>query len=226
MKKIKVLTNINIVIVVVLIITLLILSATISDKQASTNAIGSLGVALILSIISLVQLNKKKKTYVFNGILKDNNFIISKTYYLNKSTAYLDEANKKLAINTNVNIKFIDFKDIINYEVYQDGSKTMSGGVGGAMIGAVLGSATGAIIGSSVGRKIKDFTERLELRIRINNIQNPDVSVTIINNQIKNDTPAYEFTMKKLREFLSLLEYILNQNKENKETKVETNANT
>lgn len=104
----------------------------------------------------------------------------------------------------------IEFKDIINYEVYEDGNSVVKGSVGRALIGGAFFGLTGAIIGSSGKRKVSNYCYSLKLLIRINDIDNPQIEITFINSQVEKDSSTYKNCIKSLQEISSYFEYMIN----------------
>lgn len=104
----------------------------------------------------------------------------------------------------------IEFKDILSYEVYEDGDSVVKGSAGRALIGGAFFGLTGAIIGSSGKRKVSNYCSSLKLLIRINDIDNPQIEITFINSQVEKDSSTYKNCIKSLQEISSYFEYMIN----------------
>lgn len=104
----------------------------------------------------------------------------------------------------------IEFKDILSYEVYEDGDSVVKGSAGRALIGGAFFGLTGAIIGSSGKRKVSNYCSSLKLLIRINDIANPQIEITFINSQVEKDSSTYKNCIKSLQEISSYFEYMIN----------------
>ena len=155
--------------------------------------------------------------------LNDLNFNVSKKFYLTDYGTYnsLNKFKKMILVDDNEKnvclidynsgrMFIVDYKDIINYEVYENGSNsTFGGGVGGFFGGMLLAETEG---------KCKD----LRLIIRINKIDIPHIGYEIIENTpfnmgIVKSSKQYKTCITSLQEVVSFLEVLLNENKNNKE---------
>jgi len=144
-------------------------------------------------------------------------FRVSKTFYLadNFTFAKPDSEKKMIAVDSeNEKVLFIDyakgtmfivkFEEILNYEIYENGSQSTSGiGVGG-FVGFFGAETTGVCTD-------------LKLIIRINKVENSQivydiVSDTSLNAGISKASHVYKECIKSLQEVVSFLEVIKNKN--------------
>lgn len=149
--------------------------------------------------------------------LKNKDFKIDKEIFINGAALFKTE---RLLIDTTNKCfiyvigkeysNIIQFKDIINYEVYEDGNSVVKGSAGRALIGGTFFGLTGAIIGSSGKRKVSNYCSSLKLLIRINDIDNPQIEITFINSQVEKDSFIYKNSIKSLQEISSYFEYMIN----------------
>ncbi len=144
-------------------------------------------------------------------------------FYFVQKYIFIDNTHKKIAFQIKGNLQVYAFRDLINYEVFEDGSSRISGNLGGAIVGSVLMGTTGAILGSSLGQTQEKFIDSLELRIRVNDFKTPEFVYKLINGRTFTYTRMYKKTAEQLRAIIADLEYISNINKLDKE---QDNANT
>ena len=107
--------------------------------------------------------------------------------------------------------KAYGFTDLINYEVYENGQSKVKGRAGAALIGGAFFGLTGLIVGSSMGRQISKECTQLKLIMRINDINQPQIVITYIDNVGWNKNKfSYGMMKENIQEVCSALEYILN----------------
>ena len=120
-----------------------------------------------------------------------------------KPQIIVDDVNKKFVYEKGTNLsKVYSFSDLINYEVYENGENVVNGVVGSPLGG--LG-VVGATIGSTCNI--------LQLVLRINDVENPQISVFLLRG-MGCDRKSGKYFRKKdnLQQVCSLLEYIINSN--------------
>lgn len=103
------------------------------------------------------------------------------------------------------------FSDIINYEVYENGSSKVKGTAGKALIGGAFFGLAGLIVGSSMGKKVNEKCNQLKLIIRVNDVANPQIVITYIDN-VDWDKSGFNYRNMKenLQEVCSMLEFMIN----------------
>lgn len=159
------------------------------------------------------EINKKANSY-----LEEMKFLQNKTFYLNDYTTYnqsssckkfisVDNENKKVClINYNKgNLIIVGFDEILNYEVYENGSQqTIGAGVGGFWAG-LFGAETNGIC--------KDLKLIIRLkRYDISQINYDIIFNTSFNIGISKTTQIYKQCISSLQEVVSFLEVLKNEN--------------
>ena len=104
----------------------------------------------------------------------------------------------------------IHFKDILSYEVYEDGNSVVKGSAGRALIGGAFFGVIGALVGSSGKRRVSNYCSSLKLLIRVNDIDNPQIEISFINSQIDKNSFTYKTCIKSLQKITSYFEYMIN----------------
>ncbi|MBQ4557808.1 MAG: hypothetical protein IJA61_00320 [Clostridia bacterium] len=182
--------------------------------------IGTLLIILAVhqSRVSNTRKNQENINSKANNSLRNSNFKITKKFYLNDYATYdqLNNCKKFIAVdNDNKQICLIDyekgsmliveFNEILNYEVYENGSNaTTGGGIGGFWSG---------IFGAETNGMCKD----LKLIIRLNRYDTSQVSYEIISNTsfnmgINKSTKPYKQCISTIQEVISFLEVVKNEN--------------
>lgn len=171
---------------------------------------------------------KKQAEKIFENIIAENNFNISKSIDIhtysnsvevntNQLTRFLvDDNNKQFAIiSYNTTLKKSEFKkikysDLINFNLFEDGEQQIQGKGMMAAGGALLFGLAGAVIGSVAGgSKIKNKCSELSIRIQINDLQNPLISLVMLSNTNKNSI-FYKLSKQTADEIIATLTYIDN----------------
>lgn len=127
----------------------------------------------------------------------------------------LDDINKKLLCEDYLTPQIHKYEDILSYELIQDGESVTSGGLVGGVLGGVLFGGAGAVAGSVVApKKTKSICNSMQIKITLNNINNPTVYINIFTHPIRTSTPMYKTAYKHAQECLSVLELICHTNQQ------------
>lgn len=108
-----------------------------------------------------------------------------------------------------------DFSDLIDYEIIEDGSTLEKGNLGSAVIGGVLLGAAGAIVGASKTKKTKNVCHKLQLRIYVDDIDEPEKTMYFVSNETNKLSEEYHNAFESIRQFAATLAYIKNKQKAN-----------
>ncbi len=173
--------------------------------------------------VSNARKNQESINLKANDTLKNSNFSITKKFFLNDYATYNqpDTCKKFIAVdNDNRQICFIDydkgslfivnFNEILNYEIYENGSNATTGG-------SIGGFGTG-FFGAETNGMCKD----LKLIIRLKRYDTSQVSYDIIANTsfnmgINKSTQPYKQCISTIQEVVSFLEVVKNENNSHKE---------
>ena len=129
---------------------------------------------------------------------------------------YLDEEREKICIPIGLVNKRIEpelifnYCDILNYELLEDGNSISTGGVGRALVGGALFGGVGAIVGGSTGHKSKQTCTRLQIKITLNDVNDPVKYINFINGSVRKDYYAYRQAFDSAQKVLSTLDIICN----------------
>ena len=183
-------------------------------------------IALVFGIIALsllISISKTRKRQLEINLntmryLKKENFNITTIFYFSdqatfrKDNSYkkmvaVDDENKKFALVNYAARRVIiaDYKDFLNYEIYENSEMVISGGaVGGLGLGFFGATASGQC-------------KELRLIMRIANPKIPQVAYdvlprTFFNIGIHKNSTAYRDCMESLQQLVSFFEVIKHQN--------------
>lgn len=128
------------------------------------------------------------------------------------SAIYIDNENRKWAIGTKKSVcsNIYNFSDLISFEVYQNGDSKVEGRVGSALIGGVFFGLAGAIAGSAGGKNIIKTCSSLRIRIRINDLNNPELVINLIKTEIGTNSSVYKSALELAKNICSNIEYMMN----------------
>ena len=185
------------------------------------------GVLLVFCVmhnsnISEVEKRQRNLNQTLSEYLRETNFNKTKIIYLNDYATYnkgmdskkiigIDNENKKIALVDYEKAKMliVDFRDILSYEIYENGSNSTIGGNVGGFFGGVFSAETNGMC--------KD----LKLIIRLNSYENAQIVYNIISNTTFNmglnkSADQYRKCVSSLQELVSFLEVIKCENRNTK----------
>ena len=130
------------------------------------------------------------------------------------NSLFIDDVNKRFAIVTvnktsklvvtddsfSFEIEIYDFKDLVKFEVYEDGVSVLQGKLGSSLVGALAFGEVGAIVGASGKRNIEKKTTKMQIILNINNLQKPMIVLEL-----------FDSFLETSREVSAVFSYILKQ---------------
>ena len=168
--------------------------------------------------VSNTRKNQENINSKANNSLKNSNFKSTKKFYLNDYATYNQSNNCKKFIavdNDNKQICLIDyekgsmliveFNEILNYEIYENGSNQTVGGNIGGFLSGIFGAETNGMC------------KELKLIIRLKRYDTSQVCYEIISNTsfnigLNKSTQPYKQCISTLQEVVSFLEVVKNEN--------------
>jgi hypothetical protein len=150
--------------------------------------------------------------------ISDTSFVLSKIITVTTTGLFsikflIDNQNKKIIFQKGkTNSKTYNFSDLINYEVYENGQSQVQGRAGSALIGGAFFGLGGMIVGSSMSRNINDKCNQLQLIIRLNDFNSPQIIIDYCkNSNLDKSSILYRNIKNNLQTVCSMLEYMLNE---------------
>lgn len=101
------------------------------------------------------------------------------------------------------------FKELISYELVDDGETTYSSNTGKAIVGGLLFGAAGAVVGAASKKKVKTTCKDMHIDLNINVIKSPMQVLQIINDaEISRDSELYKQNLAFAKNVMAMLAYI------------------
>ena len=123
---------------------------------------------------------------------------------------YIDEENKLLRDSFD---RFINFSDILNCEIDENGETIISGNLGKALVGGAILGPVGAIAGAASKKKVTSTVNNVDLKITLNNISHPRRIYSFLDKPCKRKDSEYIYARKRAEHVYSTIIAIINKNK-------------
>ena len=170
------------------------------------------------------------------GNLIDNpkeNLIIEKNKFVptTKIGSYfaLNDETKQWAVRKGILSTFkyadvYDYKDILDFELLEDGTSIIKGGLARSVVGGAIFGGVGAVVGGVTGnRKVHQKCNSLKIKITLNRTDMPIIYINLISKPIEKYYEAYKDAYNNAQKILSLLQIICNQVMEDNSSVEKTN---
>lgn len=137
----------------------------------------------------------------FTPTLKESNYI------------WFDDKNKWFVIPQGLFKVTIDdcyvfeYKEIVDYEVLEDGTSITKGGLGKALVGGAVFGIAGAIAGGT-SKRTKQVCTDLKLKITTKNSDQPVIYIPFIMTETKKDSMVYRTASTSIQRVLSKFQII------------------
>lgn len=110
------------------------------------------------------------------------------------------------------NYQYIPYKNIIGYELLDDGKPVTSGGLGRAVVGGVIAGGAGAIVGAITGRKTKEMSENLRVKVLVKNMSRSYFNCPLLVSKVSKDSGLYKSAIKDGKALCQKLDSIISKN--------------
>lgn len=147
--------------------------------------------------------------------IKKANFNIDKYLKLGMhSHFFVDDINKKFAVGVGGKtgqVKIYNYNDLGEFELNEDGNSIVKGKGLATAVGGLTFGLLGAMVGASGNRKNQNTCTSLVVRIRVNDLDSPEVMIPFITTETKKDSSLYAHLLKEAKGLIAVLNYIENQ---------------
>ena len=126
----------------------------------------------------------------------------------------------------NRTLKVYNFKDVLSFELQEDGHTLSEGTAAKALAGGLLFGGIGLIAGAAGKQKSRPVCESMILRVRLNDIQEPTIAFTLVASKIKRKDPRYQKAKERAEEILGILAFIENNKGSDQETRIPEPGNS
>lgn len=108
------------------------------------------------------------------------------------------------------NYTLVPYGDVIDFELLEDGTSVVSGGLGRSVVGGILFGPTGAIVGGVTGKKKgKDVCNLLQIKVTTSNQISPAVFSKLIAAETKKKGFVYRTAYQSAQKIISKLQSIV-----------------
>ena len=105
--------------------------------------------------------------------------------------------------------QIMDYNDLLNFEIVEDGESVVQGRSGSILVGGVLFGGIGALAGASRSKKISDTCTNLSIKLIVNDVKNPLISFPLIEGTVEKSSDYYKSSYRNANEFEAILQIIL-----------------
>lgn len=185
-------------------------------------------VIITIAVITISIKAKKhfaKKRQEVQDLINDTpDFTATYTYI--DDTGYsgisIDEAESKILLlsrsepELELKHRTIENRDIFSSELFEDGDTvhktSRSSQAAGAVVGGILLGGVGAVIGGLSGKTIaKGKVKRIELRLIVNDSDNPIHDICFLNREVSRDEVLYKGSSDMARQWQARLDVLINR---------------
>ncbi len=107
------------------------------------------------------------------------------------------------------NKEWLNYSDLLNYELLEDDSLITSGGIGQALVGGAIFGGFGAIAGGITANRIqKKKIESLYIKVTTNSLSSPCCLIPLVTKPIKTNSKEYQQAFNLAHQILSTLDVI------------------
>lgn len=100
------------------------------------------------------------------------------------------------------------FSDLLNYELIEDRTSIIKGGLGSAIAGGFLFGGAGAIVGGGLGKKHKDLCNSMSIMVSVRNPYISTFEIKLISTETKKGRMLYKMIKKTANEIIALFSII------------------
>lgn len=110
--------------------------------------------------------------------------------------------------------KIFSYKDIVGFELLEDGTSVSKGGFGKAVVGGALFGVTGVVAGGT-SKKMSSICTSMQIKITIDDNVHPMIVISIVNNgsNLKKSGILYRSSAEAAQQILSKLQVIVEAQK-------------
>ena len=165
-------------------------------------------VVLIVGISMFVASRSFKKSSIEGGHSKEIEDFVSTS----EVPGYIkfNDNTKQVLISPKFNPKIINYSDILDFELIEDGETVVTkGGLGKAIVGGMLFGGVGAIVGSNTSkRKSKTSISVLKIKIAVRDMNNPNSYINLITTSTQTDSFIYKNSYEVAQKIMSMLQIV------------------
>lgn len=119
----------------------------------------------------------------------------------------IDENNRTFMVQKDL----FQYKNLLSFELLEDGLSVKKGGVGRAVAGGMLFGGVGAIVGGVTGKTTEVCTS-LKIQITLKNAHTDTAKITFVNVETKKTSSYYRLSKENAQQCLAALQLIADEN--------------
>lgn len=168
------------------------------------------GIIILLALMfflvrELIKSTKYKKynqqqAMEFYSWIEDNSFRISKKIDSNEFILLIDDINKRWAYLVDDDFSIYDYSDFASYKIIENDASAVNGVASNTNFGS-----SGM---SSFGGMVTPVCINLQLRVKLNDLQNPEVVFTFINSRTRKSSDTFQIAFNLVNEMAAIFDYI------------------
>ena len=164
-------------------------------------------------------IKKNNEYYSFKTFLEENQMYDTEyesVTYKNIVEMDFDMNHKQLALYSyyETTAVILDFDEILDFEVTENGNSIISSRTGSTIAGGLLFGELGAMAGASGSRSIDEVCHTLKLKIYTNNISNNVVTLDFLDDKVRTESIKYDDISQVIDEMVGFLKLIKEHNRQ------------
>ena len=164
-------------------------------------------------------IKKNNEYYSFKTFLEKNQMYDTEyesVTYKNIVEMDFDMNHKQLALYSyyETTAVILDFDEILDFEVTENGNSIISSRTGSTIAGGLLFGELGAMVGASGSRSIDEVCHTLKLKIYTNNISNNVVTLDFLDDKVRTESIKYDDISQVIDEMVGFLKLIKEHNRQ------------
>ena len=164
-------------------------------------------------------IKKNNEYYSFKTFLEENQMYDTEyesVTYKNIVEMDFDMNHKQLALYSyyETTAVILDFDEILDFEVTENGNSIISSRTGSTIAGGLLFGELGAMVGASGSRSIDEVCHTLKLKIYTNNISNNVVTLDFLDDKVRTESIKYDDISQVIDEMVGFLKLIKEHNRQ------------
>ena len=164
-------------------------------------------------------IKKNNEYYSFKTFLEENQMYDTEyesVTYKNIVEMDFDMNHKQLALYSyyETTAVILDFDEILDFEVTENGNSIISSRTGSTIAGGLLFGELGAMAGAIGSRSIDEVCHTLKLKIYTNNISNNVVTLDFLDDKVRTESIKYDDISQVIDEMVGFLKLIKEHNRQ------------
>lgn len=120
------------------------------------------------------------------------------------ATLEIDETNLLFSVNNEV----FQYKNLLDFELVEDGETITKGGIGRAVAGGLVFGGAGAIVGAVTGKKTKSICNSMRIKLTLKNTYRDNIYINLITTDTKKSSIIYKAAQTNAQNCISALQII------------------